>query len=190
VAFGAVVFFAVWYAGRRLRLRSERDCRLRREQQEEAERIVAEERARIARELHDVVAHRVSLMTVQAGRPRPSQQATRRPQFAPWPRGGRRAASPGRAADLLGVLRPTSEPDAMQPQPGLAELDPLVRQTRQAGVDVSLTTSGSLTDLPARVELSAYRIVQESLTNVVKHAGPGARTCVRLTNDAARCWSR
>jgi signal transduction histidine kinase len=84
---------------------------------------------------------------------------------------------------LLGVLRPTAAPDAIEPQPGLAELGPLVEQTRRAGLDVSLTTDGALTGLPARVELSAYRIVQESLTNVLKHAGPGARTDVRLTND-------
>jgi signal transduction histidine kinase len=84
---------------------------------------------------------------------------------------------------LLGVLRPTSLPEAMQPQPGLMEIDPLVEQTRRAGLDVSLTTEGEVTGLPARVELSAYRIVQESLTNVVKHAGLGARTRVRLAND-------
>ena len=186
VAFGVVVFFAVWYAGRRLRLRSERDSRLRRERQEEAERIVAEERARIARELHDVVAHRVSLMTVQAGAAKTvatSDPAAAVRAMAAVEDAGRQALDELR--HLLGVLRPAAVPDAMQPQPGLAELDPLVEQTRQAGLDVSLTKQGALTGLPARVELSAYRIVQESLTNVVKHAGPGARTSVRLTNDGS-----
>jgi len=186
VAFGAVVFFAVWYAGRRLRLRSERGLRQLREKREETDRIVTEERARIARELHDVVAHRVSLMTVQAGAAKTvaeSDPAAAVRAMTAVEEAGRQALDELR--HLLGVLRPTSVPDAMQPQPGLAELDPLVEQTRRAGLDVSLTTQGALTGLPARVELSAYRIVQESLTNVVKHAGPGARTCVRLTNDGS-----
>ena len=187
VAFGVVVFLAVWYAGRRLRLRSERDSRLLRERQEEAERIVAEERARIARELHDVVAHRVSLMTVQAGAAKTvaaSDPAAAFRAMAAVEDAGRQALDELR--HLLGVLRPTSVPDVMQPQPSLAELDRLVEQTRQAGLDVLLTAEGTLTGLPARVELSAYRIVQESLTNVVKHAGPGALAAVRLTNDG-RC---
>ena len=184
VAFGVVVFFAAWYAGRRLRLRSQRAGRLLREKQEEAERIVADERARIARELHDVVAHRVSMMTVQAGAAKTvagSDPAAAVRAMAAVEDAGRQALDELR--HLLGVLRPASAPDAIAPQPGLGQLGPLVEQTRQAGLDVSLTTEGALTGLPARVELSAYRIVQESLTNVVKHAGPGARTCVRLTND-------
>lgn len=184
VAFGAVVFFAVWYAGLRLRLRSERESRLLREKQQEAKRIVAEERARIARELHDVVAHRVSLMTVQAGAAKTvaaSDPTAAVRAMAAVEDAGRQALDELR--HLLGVLRPASTDDAMQPQPCLAELDTLVEQTRRAGVDVSLTTEGAVTGLPARVELSAYRIVQESLTNVIKHAGPGARTRVRLTND-------
>ena len=186
VAFGCVVFFVAWYAGRRLRLRSERAERLAREKQEEAERIVAEERARIARELHDVVAHRVSLMTVQAGAAKTvaaSDPAAAVRAMAAVEAAGRQALDELR--HLLGVLRPASVSTGMQPQPSLAELDPLLEQTRQAGLDVSLMTEGPLTGLPARVELSAYRIVQESLTNVVKHAGPGARTAVRLTNDGS-----
>jgi len=186
VAFGCVVFFVAWYAGRRLRLRSERADRLAREKQEEAERIVAEERARIARELHDVVAHRVSLMTVQAGAAKTvaaSDPAAAVRAMAAVEAAGRQALDELR--HLLGVLRPASVSTGMQPQPSLAELDPLLEQTRQAGLDVSLMTEGPLTGLPARVELSAYRIVQESLTNVVKHAGPGARTAVRLTNDGS-----
>jgi signal transduction histidine kinase len=187
VAFGVVVFFAVWYAGRRLRLRSEQSERAAREKQQEATRIVAEERARIARELHDVVAHRVSLMTVQAGAAKTvaaDDPAAAVRAMAAVEDAGRQALDELR--HLLGVLRPSSVPDAMEPQPGLAELAALLDSTRQAGLEVALTTEGAVTDLPARVELSAYRIVQESLTNVVKHAGPGARTRVRLTNDG-RC---
>jgi signal transduction histidine kinase len=81
---------------------------------------------------------------------------------------------------LLGVLRPEADGEALGPQPGLAEVPRLVDQFRAAGLDVALTMDGARTDLPARVELSAYRIVQEALTNALKHAGPGARTQVRL----------
>ena len=184
VAFGVVVFFSVWYVGRRLRLRAERAVLAERERQEQAQRIVTEERARIARELHDVVAHRVSMMTVQAGAAK--TVAATDPEAAVRAMGAVEAA--GRQAldelrHLLGVLRPPIADDGTSPQPGLADLDRLVAQMRAAGHDVELTTEGALGDLPARVELSAYRIVQESLTNVVKHAGPGARASVRVAHD-------
>ena len=84
---------------------------------------------------------------------------------------------------LLGVLRPETDLDGLGPQPGLADLPRLVEQIRGAGVDVSLATDGVSAELPARVDLFAYRIVQEALTNVLKHAGPGARTEVRLGTD-------
>jgi signal transduction histidine kinase len=181
---GAVVMFVAWYVGRRLRLRSERAAQLQREQAAEARRIVIEERTRIARELHDVVAHRVSLMTVQAG--------AAKAVAAEDPEGALRAMAAveeaGRQAldelrHLLGVLRPETGRDGLGPQPGLADLPRLVEQTRGAGLDVSLATDGLSGELPARVDLFAYRIVQEALTNVLKHAGPGARTQVRLGSD-------
>ena len=143
-----------------------------------------EERTRIARELHDVVAHRVSLMTVQAG--------AAKAVAAEDPEGALRAMAAveeaGRQAldelrHLLGVLRPETGLDGLGPQPGLADLPRLVEQTRGAGLDVSLATDGLSAELPARVDLFAYRIVQEALTNVLKHAGPGARTQVRLGSD-------
>jgi signal transduction histidine kinase len=183
-AFGAVVMFVAWYVGRRLRLRSERAAQLLREQAAEARRIVIEERTRIARELHDVVAHRVSLMTVQAG--------AAKAVAAEDPEGALRAMAAveeaGRQAldelrHLLGVLRPETGLDGLVPQPGLADLPRLVEQTRGAGLDVSLATDGLSSELPARVDLFAYRIVQEALTNVLKHAGPGARTEVWLGSD-------
>jgi signal transduction histidine kinase len=183
-AFGAVVMFVAWYVGRRLRLRSERAAQLLRGQAAEARRIVIEERTRIARELHDVVAHRVSLMTVQAG--------AAKAVAAEDPEGALRAMAAveeaGRQAldelrHLLGVLRPETGLDGLGPQPGLADLPRLVEQTRGAGLDVSLATDGLSGELPARVDLFAYRIVQEALTNVLKHAGPGARTQVRLGGD-------
>jgi signal transduction histidine kinase len=182
--FGAVVMFVAWYVGRRLRLRQERTDQLLREQAAEARRIVVEERTRIARELHDVVAHRVSLMTVQAGAAK--AVAAEDPEGALRAMGaveeaGRQALDELR--HLLGVLRPETGLDGLGPQPGLADLPRLVEQTRGAGLEVSLATDGVPAELPARVDLFAYRIVQEALTNVLKHAGPGARTEVRLGSD-------
>jgi signal transduction histidine kinase len=182
--FGGVVMFVAWYAGRRLRLRTERAAQRQREQAAEARRIVTEERTRIARELHDVVAHRVSLMTVQAGAAK--AVAGQDPEGALRAMGaveeaGRQALEELR--HLLGVLRPETDPDGLGPQPGLGDLPRLVEQVRGAGLDVSLTTDGVSPGLPARVDLFAYRIVQEALTNVLKHAGPGAHTEVRLGTD-------
>src|SRR6266545_4606242 len=179
--FGGVVMFVAWYVGRRLRLRGERAAQLLREQAAEARRIVTEERTRIARELHDVVAHRVSLMTVQAGAAK--AVAAEDPEGALQAMGaveeaGRQALDELR--HLLGVLRPETDLDGLGPQPGLADLPRLAEQLRLAGVDVSLATDAPSAGLPARVDLFAYRIVQEALTNVLKHAGPGAHTEVRL----------
>jgi signal transduction histidine kinase len=181
---GGVVMFVAWYVGRRLRLRRERAAQLLREQAAEARRIVVEERTRIARELHDVVAHRVSLMTVQAGAAK--AVAAEDPEGALRAMGaveeaGRQALDELR--HLLGVLRPETDLDGLGPQPGLADLPRLVDQIRGAGLDVSLATDGVSAELPARVDLFAYRIVQEALTNVLKHAGPGAHTEVRLGTD-------
>jgi signal transduction histidine kinase len=184
IGFGLLLTFFVSYVGRRLRIRGERAALLEREQAAEARRAVAEERTRIARELHDVVAHRVSLMTVQAGAaktiaaddPEGASQAMHAVEKA-----GRQALDELR--HLLGVLRPEADGEALAPQPGLAEVPRLVDQFRAAGLEVSLTMDGTQTDLPARVDLSAYRIVQEALTNALKHAGPGARTEVRLHTD-------
>jgi signal transduction histidine kinase len=181
--FGGVVMFVAWYVGRRFKLRDERSAQLMREQAAEARRIVTEERARIARELHDVVAHRVSLMTVQAGAAK--AVAAEDPEGARAAMGaveeaGRQALDELR--HLLGVLRPETDPDGLGPQPSLADLPRLVEQVRAAGLDVSIT-DGLRTPLPARVELSVYRIVQEALTNVLKHAGPRARAEVHLRGD-------
>jgi signal transduction histidine kinase len=184
IGFGLFVTFLVWYIGRRLRIRAERAAQLEREQAAEARRAIAEERTRIARELHDVVAHRVSLMTVQAGAaktvaaddPESASQAMHEVEKA-----GRQALDELR--HLLGVLRPEADVEALGPQPGLADVPRLVERFRAAGLDVSLAMEGAQIDLPARVDLSAYRIAQEALTNVLKHAGPGARTEVRLSTD-------
>jgi signal transduction histidine kinase len=89
----------------------------------------------------------------------------------------------GELRDLLGVLRPDSEGDGMGPQPGLADLPRLVDRVREAGLDVSYEADGMPVVLPDRVDLFAYRIVQESLTNVLKHAGPGSHAQVRLGSE-------
>ncbi|MEW2359912.1 sensor histidine kinase [Spirillospora sp. NPDC029432] len=181
VVYAGVAMTGAWYVGRRLRLREEHAVRRLRDRAAEAGRIVAEERTRIARELHDVVAHRVSLMTVQAGAARAvateDLDAALR-AMAAVEDAGRQAL--GELRHLLGVLRPESELDGLGPQPGLSDLPRLAEQIRDAGVEVSVSADAVPDGLPARVDLFAYRIVQEALTNVLKHAGPGARTEVRL----------
>jgi signal transduction histidine kinase len=147
----------------------ERAERLEREQAAEAARAVAEEQARIARELHDVIAHNVSVMVVQAAAARDVFDA--RPERArealqAIERTGRGALDELRR--LLGAVR--GEGAAFAPQPSLAELDELVRQVGAAGLAVTVTTEGTPRALPAAVELSLYRIVQEALTNTLKHA--------------------
>ncbi|WP_028477956.1 sensor histidine kinase [Nocardia sp. CNY236] len=190
IAAGVVVMESAWYVGRRLRLRAERAGRLRREHAAEEQRIRTEERTRIARELHDVVAHRVSMMTVQAGAakvvaahdPEAAHQAMAAVEDA-----GRQALDELR--HLLGVLRPdldrdSVEHDGLGPQPGLADLPDLVQEVRRAGLEVSVTIDEVVAPLAARVELSAYRIVQEALTNVLKHSGPRTRTEVHVRSTA------
>ncbi len=190
---GAIFILSlVWYIGRRIRIRGdyltllhERAAQTEREQAAAARRAVAEERTRIARELHDVVAHRVTLMTVQAGAaktvagddPEGALRAMEAVEQA-----GRQAL--GELRHLLGVLRPEAGADGLGPQPGIADVPRLVDQFEEAGVNVSLTIDDQHPDLPARVELSTYRIVQEALTNVLKHAGQGARAEVRLSTES------
>ncbi|MDT3445715.1 MULTISPECIES: sensor histidine kinase [unclassified Pseudofrankia] len=184
---GSVVMFGAWYIGRRVRLRQDRVVQLQRDRAAETRRIVAEERTRIARELHDVVAHRVSLMTIQASGAR--AVAVEDPQAALRAMGaveeaGRQALDELR--HLLGVLRPESDLGELRPQPSLADLPRLIEQVRRAGADVTLATGGLPAGLPARTDLFAYRIIQEALTNVLKHAGPGAPTKVWLRTDRNR----
>jgi signal transduction histidine kinase len=184
LGFGLVVIAGVWYVGRRMRLRAERAVELEREREAEARRVVAEERTRIARELHDIVAHRVSLMTVQAGAAKTvagDDPAGALQAMGAVEQAGREALDELR--HLLDVLRPEAERGGLGPQPGIADVSRLVDQFDDAGLDVSLTMEGVRTDLPARVDLSTYRIVEEALTNVLKHAGPAARAEVRLTAD-------
>ena len=182
-ALGVILMFAIWYAGRRVRFRGERLAELEERRREEALRTVVEERTRIARELHDVVAHRVSLMTVQAGAARTI--ATDDPEKAAEAMGAVERAGRevlGELRHLLGVLRPDAEGDLF-PQPGLIDIPHLVDEFNEAGLEVTLSAHGGELELPVRMELAVYRIVQEALTNALRHAGPDARAMVRLETN-------
>lgn len=146
----------------------------------ERREVVAAERARIARELHDVIAHSVSVMTVQAGAA--EEMLRLDPERAVDP--VRAVQDTGRQAlvemkRLVGVLRDGDEEMGLAPQPGLADVDRLVDEMRQAGLSVDLEVEGERRPLPVGVDLSAYRVVQEALTNALKHAG-GAPAIVHL----------
>jgi signal transduction histidine kinase len=169
---------------------AERTTELEREREWRAQAAVAEERTRIARELHDVIAHSVGLMVVQAAAAEQVLDAD--PGQARQPlqevqRTGREAVQELRT--LLGVLRPAATaaraaPDGdggeLAPQPTLERLDELTARSRLAGVDIELRVEGEARPLPLGIELAAYRVVQEALTNVRKHVGPTtAQVCVR-----------
>jgi len=173
-----VLFSAVWAAGFFLSSRSqqiaeaaERADRAEQAREEEARAAVAEERARIARELHDVVGHSVSVMTVQAAAARrlllPEQERERQALLV-VEQTGREALAEMRR--LVGVLRRPEEAPALAPQPSLGHVDKLVAQAQDAGLPVELHVEGKPVQLPAGVDLTAYRLVQEGLTNAVKHA--------------------
>jgi signal transduction histidine kinase len=152
----------------------ERTAELERAREELARRAVVEERLRLARELHDVVAHAMSVIAVQSGVG--AHVAETNPQEAAKALAAIEATSRAALEELrrlLGVLRQEDEPQgALAPVPGLADLDSLLAEVGKAGLAVKLQINGTRPPLPAGVDLSAYRIVQEALTNVVKHAGP------------------
>jgi signal transduction histidine kinase len=184
VLFYALLFGAPWVAGRAVRRRrlSERNLEL---EQAKAEAAIAEERARIARELHDVVAHSISVIILQARggiRALQTEPADAREAFANIDRTGHQALEEMRR--LLGMLRHSDEELALAPQPSLRELVSLVEQVRAAGLPVQVAVEGEVRDLPPGVDLSAYRIVQEALTNALRHAGPAsARVLLRYHAD-------
>jgi signal transduction histidine kinase len=175
---GVVVVGLPWVAGQSLRRYRERvheleelTRELAHEREERARLAVLDERNRIAREMHDVVAHSVSLMVVQAGGARrmldTDREASREALLA--------VEDVGRAAlaelrRVLGLLRGTDEPLALRPQPGTAQLASLVAGTRGAGLEVDLAVEGEPRPVQAGVDLAVYRVVQEALTNAVKHA--------------------
>jgi signal transduction histidine kinase len=153
-----------------------------------AERATAEERARIARELHDVVAHSVSVMVVQASGVRrllKDEQHREREALLSVEQIGRQALTEMRR--MLGVMRSGEEAPAaaLAPQPGLQHLDRLIAQVEEAGLPVTLRVEGDRPDLSPGVDLSAYRIVQEGLTNALKHAkGAHAEVVVRYIDSS------
>ena len=182
-----VLYGGSWVVGQVLRERGHRNAalaeradRAERDQELEAARAVARERARIARELHDVVSHSITVIAVQTQAVRrrldPAQrreiddlravEATARQAMAEMRR-------------LFGVLRADGERPALSPQPGLDQLDRLIEDTRAAGVHVTVAVQGEVVPLPPGLALAAYRIVQEALTNVRKHAS-GGQVTVRL----------
>ncbi|GAA4085833.1 sensor histidine kinase [Nonomuraea soli] len=182
---GLVLLGGAWGLGRTLRLRrayldelKDRAARLERAREADTRAARAEERSRIARELHDVVAHHVSVMTVQA--------AAARRVLTEDPEQAREALSAiestGRVAmremrHLVEVLRGPAE---RGPQPGMGLLPQLVEQMREAGLPTSLVVEGEPAALPAGVDLAAYRLVQEGLTNSLRHAGSAAQAVVTV----------
>lgn len=160
----------------------ERAERAERTREEEARRRVAEERLRIARDLHDVVAHHIALVNVQAGVA--AHVMDKRPDQAKEALSHVREASRSALDELratVGLLRQSGDPAApTEPAPGLAVLEPLLDGFRRSGLPVELARTDGGTELPAAVDLAAYRIVQEALTNVRKHAGTAAKAEVSV----------
>ncbi|GGZ85292.1 sensor histidine kinase [Streptomyces echinoruber] len=190
VVFQSVPFALAWVLGDSLRTRrayfaqlEERAARLEKEREAQAKVAVAAERARIARELHDVVAHNVSVMVVQAdgaayvldSAPDQAKKALETISST-----GRQALAEMRR--LLGVLRTGEHQEAGEyvPQPDVRQIEELVEQCRASGLPVDFKVEGTPRPLPSGVELTAYRIVQEALTNTRKHGGPNVGASVRL----------
>ena len=176
LVFIPVLFAIGWLAGFALRERGaqaeaaeERAAQAERERDIASRLAVAEERARIARELHDVVAHAVSVMVLQVGAVRHGlPEAEDRDALESVEHAGRTALTEMRR--LLGAMRSDGESAELAPQPGLDDLDPLLEELGRAGLPVRLHVEGERYPLPRALDLSAYRIVQEGLTNALKHA--------------------
>jgi signal transduction histidine kinase len=188
-----LLFLVAWVLGDRMRARraytaalEERARQLERERERDAEAATVAERTRIARELHDVVAHGVSVIVLHARAAKEvmgTDRAAAQRSLELIENTGRQALTELRT--VLGALRTDdSERDVRQPQPGLADLDRLVTELGQAGLSVELVTEGEPRPLPPGVAVSAYRIVQEALTNTLKHsAADKARVVVRYGDD-------
>ncbi|NUR95816.1 MAG: sensor histidine kinase [Kribbellaceae bacterium] len=188
----AALVFGVWAFGERRRTRGlyvaqleERAAQLERDRDREAKLAVSNERTRIAREIHDVVAHGLSIMIVQAdGGLYAADQSPEAAKKALATIGDTGRASLTEMRKMLGLLKQDEQsdlgPHQPRPQPGVSSLPELIDNVRDAGLAVEYTVTGEPRELPALLGLTAYRIVQEGLTNTLKHAGPGARTSVTL----------
>jgi signal transduction histidine kinase len=174
------ILFAGWILGQVVRLGQARAAlleaqarELQRDQEERARLAVEQERSRIARELHDIIAHNVSVMVAQAGAGRrvfDHHPAQAREALGSIETVGREAL--GQMRWLVGLLHAETRGRSWVPQPGLAQLPQLVAQIERAGLPVQVISNGKPRPLPAGIELNAYRIIQEALTNSLKHAGP------------------
>ncbi|MFH9419872.1 sensor histidine kinase [Streptomyces sp. NPDC017529] len=190
-----VPFVLAWVLGDSVRTRraywaqlEEKAARLEKERETQSRIAVAAERARIARELHDVVAHNVSVMVVQAdGAAYVLQSAPEQAKQALETISGTGRQALAEMRRLLGVLRTGEQPEGGEyvPQPGVEQLADLIDQVRGAGLPVDFRVAGEPRPLPSSVELTAYRIVQEALTNTRKHGGPDVGATVRLSYQDA-----
>ncbi len=185
VGFTVVVLVVMVLVRRVVGDRERRAQLAERERDLAAREAVVEERARIARELHDAIAHNVSMIVIQAGAERrvlDGERGSTREVLHTIEQIGRSALTEMRR--LVGMLR-SDGADPLTPQPGLGDLPTLITQVCEAGLPVELSVDGARRDLPVGIELSAYRIVQEALTNALKHAGQArARVYVRYGPDS------
>jgi len=189
----AILYGGAWVVGSLLREQIQRADAMADEaaavQEADAERraqAVAEERVRIARELHDVISHSISVISVQSQAVRlrlPPEQSRDIEDLKAIETTARRAMDELRR--LFGVLRSPEDRPPLAPQPGLDQLPRLVERTRSAGLPVDIDVQGEPLNLPPGLDLTAYRIIQESLTNAIKHAGP-ATAQVQLRYSASR----
>lgn len=185
-AFFLVLAGGAWLTGTVVRGRREAASLTARAEmlQREAQVASAEERSRIARELHDIVAHNLSVVVVQAAgaRAQSDQSYVNASTLEKIERSGREALVEMRR--LLGVLRDDSPAGPeLVPSPGIAQVPSLIERLRAAGLVVDLEIDGDPSDLPPALDLSAYRIIQEALTNTLKHAGPEARASVQVRRE-------
>jgi signal transduction histidine kinase len=203
LVFVPVILTGFWIAGRMVRSRNvlaselaDRTHELEREREERARLAVAEERTRIARELHDLVSHTLGVITVQAGAER-LHQAPGTPAFealSSIERSGRQAlAEMGR---LVAMLRTEADGRVADPQPGLGALEALLAGVRETGLAIDLVVEGEPHELAAGLDVSAYRIVQEALTNTIRHGrshrahrGRGRRSRPAPRAVACGAWS-
>ena len=180
IAFPVLLGLAVRSRRDRERELAAQAAELQREREENARRAVLEERVRIARELHDVVAHHVSVMGVQAGAAR--RVVGRQPEKVEEILSSIEVSSRQAVVELhrlLGFLRRAGQADELAPQPDLAQLDDLVGAAGKGELAVELVVEGEVRPLPQTLEVSAYRVIQEALTNALKHSG-GSRAVVRV----------